>query len=131
MDYSAKELLLHPGERKSTSCSTCIIQVVLAMLIITACVVLLVAPTAFVTLFVFESFQSKSVERFPIKSSILMSKLLPQINDEAIDSKSTMEFDEILINVPDVKIDQLLLRSHFESKAHFIGDKKSEILSGN
>ena len=105
MDYSAKELLLHPGERKPTSCSTCIIQVVLAMLIITACVVLLVAPTAFVTLVVFESFQSKSVERLPIKSSILMSKLLPQ---EAIDSKSIMESDEILINVPDVKLDQLL-----------------------
>ena len=108
MDYSAKELLLQPGERKPTSCSTRIIQVVLAMLIITACVVLLVAPTAFVTLFVFESFQSKSVERFPIKSSILMSKLLPQVNNEAIDSISKMDSDEILINVPDVKVDQLL-----------------------
>ena len=37
-----------------------------------------------------------------------MSKLLPQVKDEAIDSKSTMESDEILISVPDVKMDQLL-----------------------
>ena len=37
-----------------------------------------------------------------------MSKLLPQVNDEALDSKSTMESEEILINVPDAKIDQLL-----------------------
>ena len=108
MDHSAKELLLHPGERKPTSCSTRIIQVALAMLIITTCIVLLVAPTAFLTLFMLESFHSKSTVETPIKSSVLISKLIPQVKNEDSNSRSSMKDDEIFINVPEIQIDQLL-----------------------
>ena len=113
MDYSADELLLHPGERKPTSCSTRIIQVALAMLIITTCIVLLVAPTAFLTLFMLESFHTKSTVETPIKSSVLISKLLPKVKDVDLNSGSSMKDDEILVNVPEIQIDQLLDRLDF------------------
>jgi len=119
MDYSAKDLLLHPGQRKPTSCSTRIIQVALAMLIITTCIVLLVAPTAFLTLFMLESFHSKSTVETPIKSSILISKLLPHVKDENLNSGSSMKDDEIFINVPEIQIDQLLDQLEF-----FVNKKK-------
>ena len=118
MDYSAKELLLHPGERKPTSCSTRIIQVALAMLIISTCIVLLVAPTAFLTLFMLESFHSKLTVENPIKSSALISKLLPQVKNEDSNSRSSMKDDEIFVNVPEIQIDQLLDQLDFVVKSN-------------
>ena len=118
MDYSAKELLLHPGERKPTSCSTRIIQVALAMLIITTCIVLLVAPTAFLTLFMLESFHSKLTVENSIKSSVLISKLLPQVKNEDSNSRSSMKDDEIFVNVPEIQIDQLLDQLDFVVKSN-------------
>ena len=106
MDYSPKDLLLHPGEKKPTSCSTRIFQVALAMLIITTCIVLLVAPTAFVTIFLLESFQTKSLDGYPNQSSVLIRKLLPQLKDESLQSMPALKHDDILVNVPDVEIDQ-------------------------
>ena len=120
MDYSPKELLLHPGETKPTSCSTRIFQVALAMLIITTCIVLLVAPTAFVTIFLLESFQPKSVDGHSNQPSVFISKLLPQLKDKTLQSRPTLEYEEILVNVPDAQIDQ------FSDQLDISNNKKQE-----
>ena len=115
MDYSSKDLLLHPGEKKPTSCSTRIFQVALAMLIITTCIVLLVAPTAFMTIFLLESFRTKSVDGYPNQSSVFIRKLLPQLKGDSLQSMPALKHDDILVNVPDAEIDQPSGQLHISS----------------
>ena len=103
MDYSASELLLQPGERKRLPFWTRIMQVALAMLIITVCVTLLVAPTVFVTIFVLESFHSNSIvpsnQQAP---SILLHKLITQSKEgDSVQLLVPSQHHELIINVPD------------------------------
>ena len=105
MDYSAKELLLRPGETKPIPFCTRIVQVAFAMLIITICVTLLVAPTVFVTIFILESFRPDSsvpsiVHQHP--PSVFLRKLTTQSNkDIAVKSHISSLHDNIITNVPD------------------------------
>ena len=103
MDYSANELLLYPGERKQAPFWTRIMQVALAMVIITVCVILLVAPTVFVTIFVLESFHSESiVPSHQQAPSVFLSKLITQPKgDDAIQIFKPLQHPGIIINVPD------------------------------
>ena len=51
-----------------------------------------------------------------MKSSVLISKLLPQVKNEESNSRSSMKDDEIFVNVPEIQIDQLLDQLDFVVK---------------
>jgi len=96
---------------------------------------LLVAPTAFLTLFMLESFHTKSTVENSIKSSVLINKLLPQVRNEESNSRSSMKDDEIFVNVPEIQIDQLLdqldfvVKDNIEPKERFKRSNAIEHLS--
>ena len=103
MDYSANELLLKPGERKRIPFWNRIIQVALAILIITVCVTLLVAHTVFVTIFVLESFHSNSVgSSNPQHPSIFLRKLITHSNEgDSLQVLVPVQLPKLVTNVPD------------------------------
>ena len=101
IESSPGKYLLRPGERKSATCADSILQLSLAILIIISCTILLVAPTAFVTMYMLESFPEKHI---PHESSILLYKLnsspKPLHKDPTL--STSMQGDSIPFDVPDV-----------------------------
>ena len=102
IESSPRKYLLRPGERKSATCADSILQISLAILIIISCTILLVAPTAFVTMYMLESFPEKHI---PHESSILLYKLnsSPKLKRKDPVSSTSMPGDNsIPFDVPDV-----------------------------
>ena len=125
MDKSQYEPLPGSGKRKRGSICTHVLQVALAFLMITICSLFLAAPTAFVTLFILESFPSKPASDPRHQPSVLLRKLIPQSNLEYDESKRPIHVqnEKIKLDAPD-KIDTMKVFPSTELPNNFLDSKR-------
>lgn len=110
MEYSPKEPLLHPALKGTASCFTRIIHLVVTMLLISACTVLLVVPTVFMTLFIFGSFQANTM-KVQQQSSALLAKIRPSNlgHGKIISSPIIVKYSELTVDIENDSTDEMRL----------------------